>query len=91
MSPYSCRQTEYRDTKRVKETMPKTPRKKPHIIKKLTQSPRTKKVLVSEGILANDEVKEGQLFSSLQKSIEKLKPHGTAKKDERVGERQNSR
>jgi hypothetical protein len=47
--------------------------------------------LVSEGILANDEVKEGQLFSSLQKSIEKLKPHGTAKKDERVGERQNSR
>jgi hypothetical protein len=74
MSPYSCRQTEYRDTKRVKETMLKTPRKKAHIIKKLTQSPRTKKVLVSEGILPNDEVKEGQLFSSLQKSIEKLKP-----------------
>ena len=47
--------------------MPKTPQKKAHIIKKLTQSPRTKKVLVSEGILPNDEVKEvGQLFSSLQ-------------------------
>ena len=60
--------------------MPKTPQKKTHIIKKLTQTPRTKKVLVSEGILPNDEVKEGQLFSSLQKSIEKLKPHGTAKK-----------
>ena len=67
MSPYSCRQKEYRDTKRVKETMPKTPQKKAHIIKKLTQTPRTKKVLVSEGILPNDEVKEvGQLLSSLQ-------------------------
>jgi len=49
MSPYSCRQTEYKDTKRVKETMPKSPRKKAHIIKNLTQSQRTKKVLVSEG------------------------------------------
>ena len=68
--------------------MPKTPRKKAHIIKKLTQSPRTKKVLVSEGILPNDEVKEvGQLFSSLQKSIEKLKPQGTAKKETRVAYR----
>ena len=67
--------------------MPKTPQKKTHIIKKLTQTPRTKKVLVSEGILPNDEVKEGQLFSSLQKSIEKLKPQGTAKKETRVAYR----
>ena len=56
-----------------------------HIIKKLTQSPRTKQVLISDDILPSEEIiEEVQLLSSIKDSIEQIKPRGTAKIETRV-------
>lgn len=71
--------------KKSQRNLTRNTTEKVHIIKKLTQSPRTKQVLISNGILPSEEIiEEVQLLSSIKDSIEQIKPRGTAKIETRV-------
>ena len=80
-SPFTSRWSRYRKEKAVESAMPNTPDQKAAIIQKMSQSPRTKAILVKKGAILSTGVQKklkvaDAILQSLDESLTKTKAHG---------------
>lgn len=83
---FSSYWSERRAVKRATKAIPMTPIKKAKVIEKLSQSPRTSKILEARGILMTSRNMENlklgaAMLSRLKTDLDQVKPKGGSKKD----------
>lgn len=84
--PFKCRQTKFRAVKRAKQSLPQTPMRRASIVKKLTESPSTNKILAGQNVLltpaATKNLRLGETaLESLSLALSTTKRSGTAPKE----------
>ncbi|KAL3874179.1 hypothetical protein ACJMK2_037226, partial [Sinanodonta woodiana] len=85
---FSSRYARFRQVKKTKSTLPRTPQKRAEIVKKLIQSPTTSKILTKEGIIVTPKCKKKlqmaeDVIASLQESIHEVKQPNSSKSEKK--------
>ncbi|KAL3880422.1 hypothetical protein ACJMK2_032660 [Sinanodonta woodiana] len=85
---FSSRYARFRQVKKTKLTLPRTPQKRAEVVKKLIQSPTTSKILTKEGIIVTPECKKKlkmaeDVIASLQESIHEVKQPNSSKSEKK--------
>ena len=89
-SPFASKSSEYRAAKKVRESLPKTPEKRAHLVRKIALSPRVSQILNTSGQTVKETEKVKRHFEMSQAVVEgvteclkETKPKGGQPKSEK--------
>ena len=89
-SPFASKSSEYRAAKKVRESLPKTPEKRAHLVRKIALSPRVSQILNKSGqtVIETKKVKRHIEMSQaveegVSECLKETKPKGGQRKSEK--------